>query len=343
MTQADTMTQVPITTQAQRLVADIGGTHARFALLNERGEPEQAHHLKTADYADLGAAIAAYAARLPAFSREAKRLGDVSAVISIAAPLAGDRVKMTNAAWDFSILQTQLDLGLKRLHLINDFEALALAVPTLQTQELTAIGHALPLDRTRTKAIVGPGTGLGMAGIMPVVQGGQTTWHAMTSEGGHVSVAPACAREAALLQAAWDMGRPHLCWEDFLSGTGLPLLHRAVCTVDGLAYQERTPAQIGEAALLHADAGCLTTLHTLCAMLGGAAGDLALMMGARGGVYIKGGVLDRVLEIAPEFLQQSQFRERFCAKGDYANYLQSIPTWFITAPQIALRGCASLL
>jgi glucokinase len=324
-----------------KLVADIGGTHARFAVLDAAGLPTQIQNLKTADYVDLAMAMAAYV-------DGAQPMSAVAAVISIAAPLSGDRVQMTNAAWDFSILKTERDLGLHSLRLINDFEALALAVPTLQSGELMAIGHALPQDALQTKAIIGPGTGLGMAGVMPVVQSHQTAWHAIPCEGGHASMAPTTAREAALLQAVWHLeasakGARHMCWEDFLSGTGLPLLHRAVCLVDGFAYQPLTPAQMGEAALVHADAASLATLRTFCDMLGGAAGDLALMTGARGGVYIKGGVLDRVLELSPDFLQTSNFRERFLAKGAYRAYMQSIPTWFITAPQIALRGCATLL
>lgn len=325
-----------------KLVADIGGTHARFAVLDAAGLPTQIQNLKTADYADLAAALTAYLAG----DRQTRAM--TAAVISIAAPLSGDRVQMTNAAWNFSILKTKSELGLQNLRLINDFEALALAVPTLQNNELMPIGHALPQDVTQTKAIIGPGTGLGMAGVMPVMQGSQTSWHAMPCEGGHASMAPTTAREAALLNVVWNlnasaMDARHICWEDFLSGTGLPLLHRAVCLVDGLAHRPLTPAQIGEAALMHADAASLATLQTFCDMLGSAAGDLALMSGARGGVYIKGGVLDRVLELSPDFLQTSKFRERFLAKGAYSVYMQTIPTWFITTPQIALRGCATLL
>ena len=318
-----------------KLVADIGGTHARFALLDAAGEPRQIQNLKTADYVDLGTAMKAYL--------KLSQASALAAVVSIAAPLSSDRVRMTNAQWDFSIEKTKQELGLQDLRLVNDFEALALAVPSLQASELLAIGHALPQDAQLTKAIMGPGTGLGMAGVMPVIANGQTSWHAIPCEGGHASVAPTNVREAALLQAAWDMGSEHVCWEDWLSGTGLPLLHRAVCVVDGLAYQPLTPAQMGEAALMHADAASLVTLNTFCDMLGSAAGDLALMMGARGGVYIKGGVLDRMLELAPHFFVQSKFRERFEAKGAYQAYMQSIPTWFIKTPQIALRGCATLL
>ena len=318
-----------------RLVADIGGTHARFALLDAAGEPAQIQNLKTVDFVDLAAAMKAYL--------KLSQTSAFSAVVSIAAPLSSDRVRMTNARWDFSIEKTKQEVGLQDLRLVNDFEALALAVPSLQASELLAIGHVLPQDALLTKAIMGPGTGLGMAGVMPVAAKGQTSWHAMPCEGGHASVAPANAREAALLQAAWDMGSEHVCWEDWLSGTGLPLLHRAVCAVDGLVYQSLTPAQMGEAALLHKDTACLATLQTFCALLGSAAGDLALMMGARGGVYIKGGVLDRMLELAPDFFTQSTFRARFEAKGAYQAYLQSIPTWFIKTPQIALRGCATLL
>jgi glucokinase len=315
-----------------KLVADIGGTHARFALLDANGTPTQIQNLKTADFSDLSAAIQSYL----------KTTRIESAVISIAAPLSGDRVRMTNASWDFSIEQTKTDLGLNSLRIINDFEALALAVPTLTASELQAIGHALPLDTTRTKAIIGPGTGLGMAGVMPVNTNGQVTWHAIPSEGGHASAAPANASEAALLQAAWELGLQHVCWEDFLSGTGLPLLYQCVCHSHGYEFAPLTPAQITNGALKLGNESCLATLLIFCELLGSAAWDLALMTGARGGVYIKGGVLDRVLEQDPHFLTASNFRKRFEAKGAYSGYLQSMPTWFITADQLALRGCATL-
>ncbi len=328
-----------------KLVADIGGTHARFALLDDGRVPTHIHNLLTADFKNLSAAMAAYFTQTKLNGAWCEN--KISAVISIAAPLAGDRVKMTNAAWDFSMHQTKIECGLQSLRLINDFEALALAVPTLQAHELTPIGHALPLDATRTKAIVGSGTGLGMAGVMPALrmpQSAHTTWHAIACEGGHASFSPSTEREAAIWKAALThKGVAHICWEDFLSGTGLPHLHRAVCAVDGFTYQAHTPAQITDAALTQGDATSLATLHTFCDMLGSAAGNCALMMGARGGLYIKGGVLDRVQERAPHFLQTSQFRTRFEAKGAYADYMKRIPTWFINTPQIALRGCASLL
>jgi glucokinase len=328
------------------MVADIGGTHARFALLNGERIATQIQILSTADFKNLSEAIEAYL--LPMGGRIS------NAVISIAAPLAGDRVKMTNADWDFSIQQTLSNLGrqigLQSLRVMNDFEALALAVPTLLPDELVAIGHDLPLDTTQLKAVLGPGTGLGMAGVMPmpleplmVAQSAAPKWHAIPCEGGHASFAPNNSREAAILKAAWTIEPRHICWEDFLSGTGLPLLHLAVCSVDGFKGALRKPTEITQAAFTDNDAACLATLHIFCELLGSVAGDLALMVGARGGVYIKGGVLDRVLEIEPDFLQRSRFRERFEAKGAYSAYLQTIPTWFITAQQLALRGCATLL
>ncbi len=339
-----------------KLVADIGGTHARFALLDASGAPTQIQNLKTADFQNLTDAMKTYLGE--GKRAVAWRAGELSAVVSIAAPLSNDRVKMTNAAWDFSIQKTQSNVGLKSLRLVNDFEALALAVPTLQADELAAVGHDLPLDTRLTKAILGPGTGLGMAGVMPVTTNGKTTWYAMPCEGGHASVAATNEREALLLQSAWKFAYEtsgashskthesvpaHCCWESLLSGTGLPLLHRAVCLTDGFDYEVRTAEQIGFGALKEKSPPCVATLATFCELLGSAAGDLALMMGARGGVYIKGGVLDRMLEMDLNFFKHSKFRERFEAKGAYAGYLQAIPTWFIKTPQLALRGCATLL
>jgi glucokinase len=322
-----------------KLVADIGGTHARFACLDRSGAPTQIQNLKTADFPDLKSAMAAYGLTCNGIGTGS--LVGARAVISIAAPLAGDRVRMTNAAWDFSIATTQSEVGLQSLRLMNDFEALALAVPTLAIAELQAIGHTLPLDTNRTKAIIGPGTGLGMAGVMPTLHNGRLTWHAIPCEGGHASLAPSSQSDSALLKAAWDLGLQHVCWEDFVSGTGLPLLYQCVCHSHGYDFAPKSPAQITNSALLQRDEACLATLLAFCDLMGSAAGDLALMTGARGGVYIKGGVLDRVLETDAHFLAASNFRKRFEAKGAYRGYLQSIPTWFITAEQLALRGCAT--
>lgn len=333
----------PANTLPLRLVADIGGTHARFALLDEGGVPTQIHNLRTAEFTDLSSAIRAYLGSAYLGSVSPSPAVISAAVISIAAPLAGDQVRMTNAAWDFSIEQTKVDLGFYSLRLINDFEALALGVPTLQAADLLAVGHSLPLDTAHTKAIIGPGTGLGMAGVMATRHGSQTTWHAIPCEGGHASLAPSSPADSALLSAAWDMGLKHVCWEDFLSGTGLPLLYQCICHTHGYEFAPKLPADITHGALTLRDEACLATLLAFCELLGSAAGDLALMTGARGGIYIKGGVLDRVLEVDPHFLAASQFRQRFESKGAYSGYLQSIPTWFITAPQLALRGCAVLL
>ncbi len=329
-----------------RLVADIGGTHARFALLEAHGVPAHILNLKTADFSDLGGAITAYLTTVRPRVVQETVWNEVEAVISIAAPLAGDRVRMTNAAWDFSVVQTKTDLGLQRLHLLNDFEALALAVPTLTFTELQAIGHTLPLDGSHAKAIIGPGTGLGMAGVVPITLGvgtkHQPVWQAVPCEGGHASFAPRNEQDMTLLKTAWDLGLRHVCWEDFVSGTGLPLLYQCICHNHGYDFEPKTPSDITNGALTLRDEACLATLLMFCELLGAAAGDLALMMGARGGVYIKGGVLDRVSELDPHFLSASRFRQQFEAKGAYSRYLQSIPTWFINTQQLALRGCAAV-
>ena len=158
-------------------------------------------------------------------------------------------------------------------------------------------------------------------------------WVAVPSEGGHALVAPRTLREVELLKAAMGITLQPVCWEDLLSGKGLPLLHQAVCAVDGVAYEPKTAAQITASQM----PDCIATLHSFCELLGRAAGDLALMFAARGGVYLKGGVLDYL----KDFLPTSNFRAAFEDKGDYSNYMKTIPTYNVLLHQMALLGCAA--
>ena len=312
---------------ASYLVADIGGTHARFALLDEQGAPSAVRILAVADHAGPIEAIEHYLAEVgqPRLS---------AAALAIAATVGDDPIRLTNGPWTFSRAAIEHRLGLSRLVLLNDFTALALALPHLAADELQQVGGGTPLSGA-PKAVLGPGTGLGVSGLLTV----DGRWRALAGEGGHVSLAPVDAREAAILALAWRE-MPHVSAERLISGSGLPLLHRLVAEVDGRAdtYQAWSTAKI----VAHAQAGqalCLATIETFCAMLGTLAGNLALTLGAQGGVYIGGGIVPRLGSL----FEHSAFRVRFESKGRFASYLATIPTYVMLSAAPALRGAASAL
>ncbi len=322
------------------LVADIGGTHARFGLIEG---PElvitQAQRLRTEAYPRLINAARAYLAGLPATLKR-----PVHACLAVAAPLGGDEVRFINHPWQFSRHALQRELGLERLILLNDFEALALALPRLPAAGLRT--HASHPGWTPTAgaprgtlAVVGPGTGLGVAGLVQTAAG----WQAIPGEGGHVTLAACDDFEVAVLAAA-RRELAHVSAERLLSGVGLPLLHRSVAAVTGrsidVAMRTEAIVQRGTAQERDGnDADCARTLAVFCAMLGTVAGNVALTLGARGGLYIGGGIVPRMADL----FFASSFRERFEAKGRYRDYMRAIPTALIIDPQAALTGAAVAL
>jgi glucokinase len=180
-------------------------------------------------------------------------------------------------------------------------------------------------------AVIGPGTGLGVAGCIPAGD----RWIALPAEGGHATAAPADDFESEVLcYARREHG--HVSAERLLSGIGLPLLHRAVAAANGRPVEDLTPEEITRRALDEGDADCHATLATFCAMLGGFAGNVALTLGTRGGVFIAGGIAQRLGDV----FVASRFRERFEAKGRFREYLAAIATALITAPHAALLGAA---
>jgi glucokinase len=181
-------------------------------------------------------------------------------------------------------------------------------------------------------AVVGPGTGLGVASIVCTAAG----WHAVPGEGGHATLAAADDFEAQLLQVA-RRTHAHVSAERFLSGIGMPVLHAAVAEVLGAPHETLNAEQISTRAMAGADAVCVRTVDTFCAMLGGFAGNVALTVGARGGVYIAGGVAPKLGQL----FMQSRFRERFEAKGRFEGYLKAIPTALITDTHAGLTGAAA--
>jgi glucokinase len=311
---------------AMRLVVDIGGTNARLALVAEDSlQPQRERVVRCADFEGLEHAVRRY---LQDNGNPAVR----EAALDVATGITGDFVRLTNGPWGFSIEQTRRNLGLDRLHVVNDFTALALAVPTLRADELQQIGGGAAVPATPI-AVIGPGTGLGVSGLLPAGKG----WVALQGEGGHTAFAPMSAREIGVL--GWLQQRyDHVSMERVVSGMGLENLYHALCALDGVEAQLLGPEKITASALSNGDAQCAEAVEMFCAILGTAAANLVVTLGARSGCYIGGGIVPRL----GDYFARSPFRRRFETKGRFSSYVAAVPTHVILAQTPALRGLATL-
>ena len=314
-----------------RLLGDVGGTNARWAWQRQSGAPlERVRSLACSEFAAIDACIAQY---LLVEGLPAPR----SVAFGIATPITDDQVQMTNHRWRFSIAALRASLGVERLLVLNDFEALARAVPALDPCDLQALGGGVAAPGANL-ALLGAGTGLGVSGL---VADGRGDWLVVVGEGGHVTLAASSAREASLLAVLRERFG-HVSAERVLSGPGLVNLYEAVCTLDGEAARTLEPADVVAHALARGighDMQCSNALTTFAALLGSVAGNLALTLGARGGVYIGGGIVPR---LGPQF-DALAFRASFEDKGRFRGYLEAIPCWVITADAPALVGAARAL
>lgn len=322
------MTTSMPTADAPWLVADIGGTHARFGLISQLGaEPTDVRILRCADYPDLVGAVEDYLGRIPATVRP------VAACVAVAGPVRGDRFRLTNAHWDFSISESRMRLGLGHLELINDFTALALAVPELPSSAFVRIGPGVRWA-AEPMAVIGPGTGLGVGGLMRV----QQRWVPIPGEGGHAGLPVENEAEA---QVARVLREQHAVVdaETALSGPGLARLYRALCVVHDVTPEVARPEQVCAAGRRGVDPVAREALSMFCGMLGAFAGNVALTLGARGGVLLGGGILPGIVD----FLADSDFRDRFIGNRAVHGYLDQVATELIVAATPALRGAAAVL
>jgi glucokinase len=312
-----------------RLLADIGGTYARFVLEEGPGALSHGASLRCAEHSDFHAAVRAYLQGLPAGL--AARIQH--AAVAIANPVEGDAVRMTNYHWRFSIEQMRSRLGLLTLVVVNDFTALAMALPRLLPAHRRQVGGGAPRERS-VIGVLGAGSGLGMSGLIPAAEG----WVALGTEGGHSSFAPRDEREVAILRYALR-SLPHVSFERLLSGPGLELIQRALRERAGEPAQDLPAPEVTRRALAGTDPVCVEALDTFCAVLGTAASNLAVTLGAFGGIYVGGGIVPRL----GEHFARSPFRARFEDKGRFSSYLQGIPSFVVTAEHATLLGASAIL
>jgi glucokinase len=310
-----------------RLVADLGGTHCRFALAFPDEPLEQGRTVDDPGFRSPADAASAYLSMLPAGSPR-----PVEAVFAVAAPVAGDLVRFTNRNWTFSVEETGRQLGLAQLRVINDFEAVAHALPALGPADCAKLGGG-DAAAGAPMAAIGPGTGLGVAALLQA--GGRRI--ALSSEAGHLSFAPQDETDLAVwrvLKARF--GR--VSAERLLSGPGLVNLHSALAIVRGVSAPQLAPADVTERGCAGRDPLCAEVLQRFSGLLGSYAGDIALAFAARGGVYLGGG-------IAPKLgfgFNAAAFREGFVAKGRLRPYLEPIPAYLIRLDGLPLLGAAEV-
>jgi glucokinase len=316
---------------APRLVADIGGTHARFALETVPGCFASVIVLPCAKFDSLHDAIRCYLADPGVVRLGGDRIRH--AAIAIANPVDGDEIQMTNHTWSFSTRALQSALGFDTLIVVNDFRALAMAVPHLAPSEVVKVGGG-ECKPDGVIGVLGAGTGLGVSGLLRL----GNRFHALDTEGGHVSFSPANPLEADILAHAWKTF-PHVSAERLLSGIGLEIVYRALCERMGLEPEQLSVPQIIQRGLARSCPACDATIDAFCEMLGTVASNLAVTLGAKGGIYIGGGIVPRL----GERFYQSGFRKRFEDKGRFVAYLARIPTYVITAEYPAFTGVSVLL
>lgn len=315
-----------------RLLADIGGTNARFVLETRPGHFDAVCVLPCNDFASLLEAIHAYLGSAEARAAGAARVRH--AAIAVANPVDGDSVRMMNHHWTFSIEAVRVALGFETVLVVNDFTALAMALPHLGPDQRMQIGGG----KARADGVIGligSGTGLGVSGTIP----SEGHWIALGSEGGHVSFAPCDQREMDVLSFAWRE-LPHVSAERLLSGRGLELIYRALSERAGrTGVAPLAASEVSSRALDGSCAVCIEAVECFCAVFGSVAGNVAMTLGALGGIYIGGGIVPRLGVL----FAQSQFRRRFEEKGRLAPYLAQIPTYLITAEHPTFLGLSAIL
>ncbi|MGH8426589.1 MAG: glucokinase [Gammaproteobacteria bacterium] len=307
------------------LIADIGGTNTRLALIAEGRRWERLETYSNDDYPSVEDVVGEYLEHAGAHP--------AAAAFAVAGPVRGDEAALTNRGWKISAASLARRFDFEHCEVVNDFSGVALGVPALRAEDSEQVGGG-ERDASAPIAILGPGTGLGVAGLVPGKDGGQV----LVTEGGHASIAATSERTAALF-AGLRRRFGHVSMERVISGQGMENIYRGIGELDGRTVEKLEAAQIGEAAVRGDDPVAVETMALFFTLLGGVAGDLALTYGAFGGVYIAGGIVPRYLAL----LRESGFRAAFESKGRMSDYVKAIPAFVILHEEVELLGLAASL
>jgi glucokinase len=313
------------------LVGDIGGTNARFAIMDV-DELTVAHfvNFRCEMFSSLQAAVKAYVDSIPH--------RPLMAGLAVSGSVTGEEVSLSNLPWSFTREDLRSLTGAKHVHLVNDFQALALSLPYLTAHDLHKIGGEEPVDRA-PKVVLGPGTGLGVAGLVSSPSG----WIAIPSEGGHISFAVEDADELAITER-FSEGKGHVSAERLISGPGLAQLYQVLGEMKKTEVRPFSVTEIVKRGLEGEDSLAEEALGYLQKWLGRFAGDMALVYGARGGVYLGGGIAPKIFdEAVASAFRLAFFRAAFQSKGRLSSFLAPIPVYVIKAADAGLRGAAVAL
>ncbi|MGV6806736.1 MAG: glucokinase [bacterium] len=312
-----------------QLVADIGGTNARFGLVDTESQALQVvKRYSVSQHRQFQDALVHFVGDIAALKTWSRL--PAQACLAVACPPIGDSIRFTNSSWVIDRHQVSAFLEVDRLEIINDFSAIGYATTGLGEGDWHQIGGVAPLPKYPV-AILGPGTGLGVCAVIPTGAG----FEIVEGEGGHGDFAPIDAQEVAVFEIlSARFGR--VSAERLLSGAGILNIYQALATLSGKGAVHSDPSEITSAAIDGVDSLSVRTLQLFCRVLGATAGNLALTLGAKGGVYIAGGIVPRFVR----FLEQSEFRNRFESKGRFRAYLADIPARVITKDDLGLHGAA---
>jgi glucokinase len=324
------------------LIADIGGTNIRIALATADSNSKNKINITEIEtyqckaFNSLAEVLSHYI--------ESKQLAhfSINACLAIACPVDHDFISMTNLPWQFSQKELKQQLKLKSLRLINDYTAIAMAIPLLSAHQKVKIGGGSTVTG-KPISICGPGTGLGVANLVPITVSGNSQWHCFSGEGGHIDFAPINTTEQQVLNFIQDI-KKRVSYEQLLSGFGLEQVYQALLFItqgkEITTVKEKLSAKdITTKALDGSCDVCDQSLTLFCNVLGSFAGNLALIMNSQGGVYIAGGIVPRFIN----YLKNSDFRERFESKGRLSYITEQAPTYVITEEQPGLLGAAAVI
>jgi len=321
------------------LIADIGGTNIRIAQASNDTE-NYISHIETyqcAKFDSLADVLALY------IENQSLKGQTINACLAIACPVDNDLISMTNLPWEFSQQALKASLSLNSLTFINDYTAIAMAIPLLSEQQKVKIGGGEAVTG-KPISVCGPGTGLGVANLVPITIGDKEQWHCVSGEGGHVDFAPVGEQEIAVLRYLNSI-MARVSYEQLLSGYGLEQIYQALSSLDEnneimpTTVTKLTAQEVSTKGLENSCPVCRRALLLFCETLGSFAGNLALILNSQGGVYIAGGIVPRFID----FLKTTQFRKRFETKGRLSGITEQAPTYVITEQQPGLLGAAALL